>query len=158
MVGCHSTKGKVIGSIPGQGIYWGCRFGPSRDAYERQRIDVSVSCRCFFCSLSPSLSISLKINKYNLFNFLKILFIFREEGREKEREGNINVWLPLLCPLLGTWPTTQACALTGNRTSNPLVLRPVLNPLSYTSQGQIKSFLKRERESFSELGIFKNST
>ena len=39
---------------------------------------------------------------------------FREKGREgeREREGNINVWLPLVCPLLGTWPATEACALT----------------------------------------------
>ena len=36
------------------------------------------------------------------------------EGREKEREKNINVWLPLTHPLLGAWPRTQACALTGN--------------------------------------------
>ena len=53
----------------------------------------------------------------------------------KERERNVNVWLPLTGPLLGTWPATKAYALTGNRTSNPLVLRPVLNPLSHTSQG-----------------------
>ena len=32
-------------------------------------------------------------------------------------------------------PATQACALTGNRTSNALVHRPALNPLSHTSQG-----------------------
>ena len=44
-----------------------------------------------------------------------------ERGREREREGNINVWLPLHHPLLGTWPATQAYALTGNRTSGPLV-------------------------------------
>ena len=44
-------------------------------------------------------------------------------------------------PLLGTWPTTQACALTGNQTSDYLVHRPVLNPLSHTSQGSL-SFLK----------------
>ena len=44
------------------------------------------------------------------------VFVERGEGREKERERNINVWLPLTRPLLGTWPTTQACALTGNRT------------------------------------------
>ena len=53
----------------------------------------------------------------------------------KEREGNINMWLPLVCLLLGTWPATKACALTGNRTGDPLVHRPVLNPLSRTSQG-----------------------
>ena len=43
----------------------------------------------------------------------------------------------LLCSPTGdlTWPTTQACALTGNQTGNPLVRRPVLNPLSHTSQG-----------------------
>ena len=51
------------------------------------------------------------------------------------RERNINVWLPLVCPPLGTWPATQACALTGNRTSDPLGHRPTLNSLSYTSQG-----------------------
>ena len=57
------------------------------------------------------------------------------EGREKERERNIIVWLPLARPLLGTWPATQACALTGNRTSKPLVHRPALSPLSNTTQG-----------------------
>ena len=30
------------------------------------------------------------------------LFLERGEGREKERERNINVWLPVMCPLLGT--------------------------------------------------------
>ena len=62
------------------------------------------------------------------------LCLDRREGREKERERNINVCLPLLCPLLKTWPATQACALTGNRTSDPLVHRPELSPLSHTSQ------------------------
>ena len=59
-----------------------------------------------------------------LFSWLvfKNIFIFRNgEGKEKERERNINVWLPLACPTLGTWPATQACALIGNRTGNPLV-------------------------------------
>ena len=58
---------------------------------------------------------------------------FLERGKDKERERNIHVWLPLTCPVLGTWPTTQACALTGNRTSDPFQ-RSELNPLSYTSQ------------------------
>ena len=56
-------------------------------------------------------------------------------GREKERERNINVWLPLECSLLGTWPATQACALIRNWTGDPLVPRPELNPFSHTSQG-----------------------
>ena len=55
----------------------------------------------------------------------------------------MNVWLPLIYPLLGTWPTTQACALTGNRTSDPLLHKPVLNPLSHTSQGYIKVFRRK---------------
>ena len=37
--------------------------------------------------------------------------------------------------LLGTWPANQTCALTGNRTGDPLVHRPTLNPLSHTSRG-----------------------
>ena len=53
---------------------------------------------------------------------------------EKESDRNID-GLPLACPQLGTWPATQACALTGNQTSDLLVHKPVLNPLSYTSQG-----------------------
>ena len=47
----------------------------------------------------------------------------------------MNMWLPLAHPPLGTWPATQACALTGNLTSDPLVHRLALNPLSHTSQG-----------------------
>ena len=63
------------------------------------------------------------------------LFLEREDGKEKERERNINVWLPLTCPRLGTWPAIQACALTGNQTDDTFVRRPALNPLSHTSQG-----------------------
>ena len=62
------------------------------------------------------------------------LFLDRAEGREKERNRNISVWLPLKYPLLRTWAKTQACALTGNRTGDPLVRRPVFNPLSHTRQ------------------------
>ena len=29
--------------------------------------------------------------------------------------------LRLVCPQMGTWPTTQACALTGNQTRNLFV-------------------------------------
>ena len=46
-----------------------------------------------------------------------------------------------MCPLLGIWPTTHACAPIGNQTGDPLVHRPMLNPLSYTSQGQIPIFV-----------------
>ena len=71
-------------------------------------------------------------------SFLRFyLFIFREE--EGERGRNINVCLSLMHPLLETWPTTQACALSGNRTDDPLVHRPVLSPLSH-QPGQEDSF------------------
>ena len=63
----------------------------------------------------------------------KILFLFLEKGEDRER--NISVWLLLMRPLLGTWPTTQVYALTGNWMDDHLVCRPALNPLSHTSQG-----------------------
>ena len=65
-----------------------------------------------------------------------IIYLFFSEGkRGKERERNINVWWSLAHPQLETWPVTQACAPTGNQTSDPLVSRLLLNPLSHTSQG-----------------------
>ena len=63
-------------------------------------------------------------------------------------ERNIDQ-LPLTCPKLGTWPATQACVLTGNRTGDLLVHRLALHPLSHTSQCSVTSKKKidlRERE------------
>ena len=63
-------------------------------------------------------------------------YLFTQRGsREKERERNISVQLPLTHPLLGPWLATQPCALPGNPTGHPLAGRPVLNPLSHTSRG-----------------------
>ena len=59
-------------------------------------------------------------------------------------ERNINVWVPLGRPLLETWSATQACALTGNRTSDTLVRRLALNPLSHTGL----EFFYKEENSF----------
>ena len=66
------------------------------------------------------------------------IYLFLERGEERER--NVNVWLPLMWPPVETWPTTQACALTGNGTGDPSQL--VLNPLSHTSQGFFYCLLK----------------
>ena len=66
-------------------------------------------------------------------DFLFILFL--DSGEEKEGEKHQCVVASCALPTGGTWPATQACALTGNQTSNPLVRRLVLNPLSHTSQG-----------------------
>ena len=75
------------------------------------------------------------------FFFLRFyLFIFRERGREKERVRNINRWLHLLHPPLGTQPATQACGLSRNQISDFLVHRPALNPLSHTIQGKSLGF------------------
>ena len=54
-------------------------------------------------------------------NYLCIyLLLEKGEGREKERERNITVWLPLMCLQLGTWPATQACALDWESNRRPL--------------------------------------
>ena len=47
-------------------------------------------------------------------------------------------WLPLSHPQLGSWPTTQACALTGNQTGDLSVCQPALNPLSHACQGPLE--------------------
>ena len=47
-------------------------------------------------------------------SFLKCFYLFVSEGKEKEREKNTNVWLPLTRPLPGTWPTNQGRALPTN--------------------------------------------
>ena len=43
-------------------------------------------------------------------------------------------------PIWGPGPQPRQCALTRNQTSDPLVHRPALNPLSYASQGTITNF------------------
>ena len=70
-----------------------------------------------------------------IYFFKDLIYLFLDRVEGKERERNINVWLPLMHPLLGLWPATQACALTGNQTGNPLIYRLPVNPLSHTSQG-----------------------
>ena len=62
------------------------------------------------------------------------------KGPQTERERDHKA--ASHAPPLGTWPATQACALTGNQTSNPSVHRLVLNPLSHTSQGKTKLYIK----------------
>ena len=52
--------------------------------------------------------------------FKVFIYSFSERGKEgerkgeKERERKIYVWLPLANLRLVTWPTAQACAVTGN--------------------------------------------
>ena len=65
--------------------------------------------------------------------FKKILS-FREGKGGRKRETSIGYWLPLSCAEMGTWPATQACALTGNQTGDLSVCILALNPLNRTSQ------------------------
>ena len=55
------------------------------------------------------------------------------------------MWLPLVCLPLGTWSATQARALAGNRTGDPLVHRLALSPLRHTSQGSLLPFLNKQK-------------
>ena len=66
--------------------------------------------------------------------FLKrfYLFIFREREREREREGEKHQCVVASC-VTPSGSATQARALTVNRTGDPLVHRPAINPLSPTS-------------------------
>ena len=98
----------------------------SLGAYSEGDWGITALCTMFLASF-------LKIVLFIYFLDFVYLFLERGEGKEKEGERNINVWLPLPRPSLGTWPAPKARALTGNRTSNALVGRPMLNPLSHTS-------------------------
>ena len=75
-------------------------------------------------SLSGSTS-SFGLNFW-LWFFKKYLFIYFLEwkgGRKRRRETSLCGCL-FTHTQLETWPTTQACALTGNRTSHSLVHSP----------------------------------
>ena len=85
--------------------------------------------------------------------FLRFYLFILDSGREGEREGERHQCVVASCepPTWDlTWSATQTCALTGNQTSDPLVLRLVLNPLSHTSQG--RKFVK-EKVNNSTVGI-----
>ena len=103
---------------------------------------------------------SIHIEFYNykgilqsFFFFLRFyLFIFREEkaGRQSGRETSMCGCF-LCAPQLGTWPATQACALTENWTSDPLVCRLALNLWATPARAFSKIFIlfifrERERE------------
>ena len=71
-----------------------------------------------FCNLSFNFVAYFCEQKFKYIAYFYIhfiyLFSFRDRGMNGKRVRNINVWLPLECPLLGTWPATQAGPLTGN--------------------------------------------
>ena len=102
LVVCCPTKWKFAGLIPGQGTCLGGGFCSSCRILKMQPINVLDFIKIFFY-------IKNFLMKRSLYFFQRFyLFIYKErEGRKKERERNVNVWLPLTCSPLGTWPTTQ---------------------------------------------------
>ena len=53
--------------------------------------------------VTPTFAGELLVKTLHVFFLIFIyLFLQREEGREEERETNINMWLTLMHPLLGT--------------------------------------------------------
>ena len=64
---------------------------------------------CLYRNLPISMKLSNLLSQsssqhYFIIYFLR-LYLILEKGEERER--NINVWLPLVYPKLGTWPATQ---------------------------------------------------
>ena len=88
---------------------------PGQGVYSRQLIGVFLSHQCFF-----------------FFKDFIYLFLQGKGGRRKGRETSL---CGCLQQATQTCPTTQACALTGNQTSDSLLHRPALNSLSHTSRG-----------------------
>ena len=70
------------------------------------------------------------------------------------------MWLLLANTLLGTWPAIKACALTENRTCDPLVLLPALSPLSHRVRAASALFKKLLAAKVVEKGLcwMKNQT
>ena len=100
---------------------------------------IMLFCNYLFIYLFPLLNNKI-LEGFYFFRFY--LFIFRERkgGRKRGRETSMCGSLLARSPP-GTWPEPQARALkTGNRNSNPLVGRLVLNPLNHTSQGSLRAF------------------
>ena len=72
------------------------------------------------------------------FFFLKSLFIFRERGKEGEREEEIHQCVVASCmPPAGDLACNPGMCPDWELNHDPLVHRPALNPLSYTGQGFI---------------------
>ena len=71
--------------------------------------------------------------------FKYLICLFLERGERKEKEKHQCVVASHAPPTRDLAPT-QACALTGNQTCDPLVCRLALNPSSHTSQGNDNYF------------------
>ena len=64
----------------------------------------------------------------------KDYFLERGEGREKERERNITVWLPLAHPPTGDLACNPGLCPDWESNWQPFGFSLALNPLNHTSQ------------------------
>ena len=86
---------EIQGNMMGSWWQLGKLWGPKVPTLKGTKASLSYV-QCFLCLVSSSINL--------FFFFFNIFYLFIERGREDERERNINVWLPLTRPLLGTWP------------------------------------------------------
>ena len=70
-----------------------------------------------------------------------ICLFFREVKGERERGRNINMWLPLVHPLLGAWPAKQAYALDWESNWLHFDSQTTTQSLSHTSLGNHVVFI-----------------
>ena len=71
-VGHRPTNQKAAGSNPGQGTCLGCGPGPLLGGMQEATNEMFLSHINVSLPFSPSLPLSLKINKYNLFKKVKL--------------------------------------------------------------------------------------
>ena len=84
------------------------------------------------------------ITMINLFFFLRFyLFIFRGEGTGKERERNINVWLPLVCPPLGDLACHLGVCLAWESRERPLASQACAQSTEPHQPGPIINLLRK---------------
>ena len=95
---------------------------------------LSIFCFNLVCC---SFSYKWSLLNFVIFFFKDFIYLFLDRGERREKEGE-----QYQCVGASHTPSVedlvhkpQACALTGNRTSDPLFCRPAPNPLSHTSQG-----------------------
>ena len=90
----------------------------------------------FICLTSVHVSVAACSTCYWNSFFLKILLIFREGKGVRTRRRETSMCGFLLCASYwGPGLQLRHVCYPGNQTSDPLVPRPALNPLSCTSQG-----------------------
>ena len=80
------------------------------------------------------------------------IYLFPDKGREKKWQGNITVWLPLMCPQLGFWSATQVGALTGDQNGDRLVCRLGWCSIHWATPTRAKCFftsIKNKKNEFS---------